>query len=97
MKRQSNPNARNEVTVAAGPTVREKQTQPEIEILNRLASIEAKIDSLVQQPMAPDYYSVAEFAEKAKNKSSFTVREWCRLSASMPKSGRVVVANPLNG
>jgi len=52
--------------------------QHEVEILDRLSSIEMKIDSFIRQPTTPDYYSVAEFAELVK-KRCFTVREYCRL------------------
>lgn len=52
--------------------------QHEIEILNRLERIEAKLDSLPRQPTIRDYYSVAEFAERVE-REEFTVREWCRL------------------
>jgi hypothetical protein len=52
--------------------------QYEIEILNRLEQIEAKLDSLAGQPAVQDYYGVAEFANRV-DREEFTVREWCRL------------------
>jgi len=48
------------------------------EMLNRLARIESKLDSLARQPTDRDFYSVAEFAARVDRKE-FTVREWCRL------------------
>ena len=52
--------------------------QHEIEMLNRLARIETKLDSLARQPVDKDFYTVAEFAAKV-DREDFTVREWCRL------------------
>jgi len=50
----------------------------ESEVLALLTRIEAKLDLLLQQPTAQDYYSVAEFARRV-GKSRFTTRELCRL------------------
>ena len=52
--------------------------QHEIEMLNRLAKIETKLDSLARQPAEKDFYSVTEFAVRV-DREDFTVREWCRL------------------
>jgi hypothetical protein len=52
--------------------------QHEIEIMNRLERIEAKIDSLVRQPRDQEAYSVAQFSERV-GREEFTTREWCRL------------------
>ncbi|MHC4176017.1 MAG: hypothetical protein ACYSWU_00835 [Planctomycetota bacterium] len=52
--------------------------QNEIEMLNQLARIEAKLDSLFRQPTVKGYYTVSEFARKV-DRAEFTTREWCRL------------------
>ncbi len=52
--------------------------QPEIDILDRLMRIEAKLDLLAQRPAVQEYYAVAEFARRV-DRDEFTVREWCRL------------------
>ncbi len=52
--------------------------QHEIEMLNRLARIEAKLNFLARQPAEKEFYSVAEFAVRVE-RDDFTVREWCRL------------------
>ena len=65
--------------------------QSEIEIFNALMRIEAKLDSLMEQPRVQDYYSVAEFADRLKDKTPFTIREWCllhRINASKRRCGR---------
>lgn len=49
-----------------------------IEMLNRLAIIESKLDSLARQPTVKEFYSVSEFAARV-GREDFTVREWCRL------------------
>lgn len=56
----------------------EAERQADLDILIRLASIEAKLDALSREKAVRDYYSVEEFAERV-GKKKFTVREWCRL------------------
>jgi hypothetical protein len=44
----------------------------------RLDQVDAKLDVLVQQRAAKEWYSTAEAAQLL-GKAEFTVREWCRL------------------
>jgi DNA-directed RNA polymerase specialized sigma24 family protein len=50
----------------------------EANLLQRLERIEAVLQMLVRQQTIKDWYSTDEVAE-VLGKSSFTVREWCRL------------------
>lgn len=50
----------------------------EADLLQRLERIEAVLQMLVRQQTIKDWYSTDEVAE-VLGKSSFTVREWCRL------------------
>lgn len=47
------------------------------QILQRLASLEDKIDHLVEQRAAKEWYTTGEVAE-ALGKSEYTIREFCR-------------------
>lgn len=47
-------------------------------LLERLARIEAVLETLVRQRTVKDWYSTDEVA-KLLGKRPFTVREWCRL------------------
>lgn len=59
------------------------------DVLARLDRIEGKLDCLVEQRTAKDYYSTAEIA-KILGRSEFTVREWARL-------GRINAIKRLSG
>jgi hypothetical protein len=48
------------------------------ELLDRLARIEAGLDALLRQKIFKEFYTTDEVAS-ILGKSSFTVREWCRL------------------
>ncbi|WP_238602939.1 helix-turn-helix domain-containing protein [Fimbriiglobus ruber] len=48
------------------------------DVLNRLAAIDAAIQTLVQQKIAKDWYTTAKVANLLGRKE-YTVREWCRL------------------
>jgi hypothetical protein len=50
----------------------------QVEILERLARIEAAIGELMRQRATKEWYSTAEAAQVLA-RSAFTVREWCRL------------------
>jgi hypothetical protein len=56
----------------------EPEPRFDVEILARLASIEAKLDALSQEKTVFEFYSVEEFAKRV-NRSKFCVREWARL------------------
>jgi transposase len=59
-------------------------------VLERLAKIETALQLLVRQRTVRDYYSTEDVAQ-ILGKSSFTVREWCRLGrihAEKRASGR---------
>ena len=47
------------------------------EIANRLERIGKKLDALIRNRVAQEYYSTAATA-KILGKAEFTVREWCR-------------------
>lgn len=56
----------------------------------RLAAMEAAINTLVHEKTVKDWYTTAEIAELL-GKAEFTVREWCRLGrikAEKRDSGR---------
>jgi hypothetical protein len=60
------------------------------EILDRLARIDAKFESLASRPAIQEWYTTEEFAQLVR-KAEYTVREWCRLgrlSARKRRSGR---------
>ncbi len=48
------------------------------ELIARLARIEEKLDTLIQQRLIKEYYSTGEVA-RIVGRSEFTVRQWCRL------------------
>jgi hypothetical protein len=50
----------------------------DVQILEQLARIEAKLDEFLQQRRVQDFYSTADVA-RILDKAEFTVREWCRL------------------
>ena len=67
-------------------------TNPNDDLLTRLAKIETLLASLVEQRTIKEWYSTAEVAILL-GKAEFTVREWCRLGrvhAEKKKSGRGV-------
>jgi hypothetical protein len=73
-----------------GMSTKAKPMQSETEILERLAILEAKIDSLLRQPRDQESYNVAQFSERV-GREEFTTREWCRLGrikASKRRCGR---------
>lgn len=56
----------------------------------RMAAMEAALNTLVHEKTVKDWYSTAEIAELL-GKAEFTVREWCRLGrihAEKRQSGR---------
>jgi hypothetical protein len=56
----------------------------------RLAKIEAALDTLLAREVAKDWYTTEEVAKRV-DKAEFTVREWCRLGrirAEKRRSGR---------
>lgn len=61
-----------------------------MELAETLDRIEVKLDALIQQPQAKDFYSTAEVGEIV-GRSEFTVRQWClngRVHAQKRASGR---------
>ena len=62
----------------------------ELELLSRLARIEAAIEQLAMQRVTKEWYTTAEVAQSTGH-SPYTVREWCRygrIRASKRRCGR---------
>lgn len=59
------------------PTFRSPKLAGNEDLADRLARIEAKLDSLIEVRTEKEYYTTAEVATRL-GRAEFTVREWCR-------------------